>query len=176
MRPFLNRLYRLSDCLAALAILFIGLIVVAQIVGRLAGIPVPGAHEAAAFLMAAAIYLSLAYTLAVGGHIRVTLLLNRLGPTARWWAEMWCHAFGIFIIGDLAIFSAILAWESWLGGERSEGLAPIPVFVPQAAMALGVLLLLVRLVDELIQLLQTRAIPQQPASAEASTDTPGGII
>lgn len=158
MRRVLNRIYRLCDWLAALSVLVLTLIVVVQILGRMAGIAIPGAHEAAAFLMAAAIYFALAHTLVVNGHIRVTLILERLGPKARWWAEVWCHVFSIYMIGYLAIFSVMLAWRSWQGGETSEGLIAIPLFIPQVAMALGVCLFAVRLVDQLVQLLQFGAV------------------
>ena len=158
MRQLLNQIYRLCDWLAALCVLLLTLIVVVQILGRMAGVAIPGAHEAAAFLMAAAIYLGLAYTLVVNGHIRVTLILERLAPKARWWTEIWCHLFSIYMIGYLAIFSVMLAWRSSQGGETSEGLIPIPLFIPQIAMAFGVCFLAVRLVDQLIQLLQSGAV------------------
>jgi TRAP-type C4-dicarboxylate transport system permease small subunit len=161
MRQLLDRVYRLCDWLAALCVLVLAVIVVIQILGRMAGATIPGAHEAAAFLMAAAIYLALAYTLAVNGHIRVTLILERLRPKARWWTEIWCHVFSIYMIGYLAIFSVMLAWRSWQGGETSEGLVPIPLFVPQIAMALGVCLLAVRLVDQLVELLRFGTIKTQ---------------
>ena len=176
MRTILHRLYRLCDWLAAIAILLLGLIVVAQILGRLAGIAVPGAHEAAAFLMATAIYLALAYTMVVDAHIRVTLLLERLSPKLRWWADLWCHLFSIYIIGFLTYFSMILAWESWQGGEMSEGLAAIPVFLPQSAMALGILLLLVRLIDQFVQLIQSGTVAQESMLAEATANVPGGFV
>lgn len=158
MRRLLDRIYRLCDWLAALSVLVLTVLVVVQILGRLAGIAIPGAHEAAAFLLAASIYLALAYTLVVNGHIRVTLILERLGPKALWWTELWCHIFAIYMIGYLAIFSALLAWRSWLGGETSEGLVAIPLFIPQIAMAVGVALFAVRLVDQLIQLLRFGAV------------------
>jgi TRAP-type C4-dicarboxylate transport system permease small subunit len=158
MRPLLNQVYRLCDSLAALSVLILGIIVVVQIFGRLAGIAIPGAHEAASFLMAAAIYLGLAYTLVVNGHIRVTLLLERLHPRARWWAEIWCHLFSIYMIGCLAFFSIMLAWRSWRGGETSEGLVAIPLFIPQIAMAFGACLLTARLLDQLLQLVLTGAV------------------
>jgi TRAP-type C4-dicarboxylate transport system permease small subunit len=154
MRLLLNRIYRLCDWLAALSVLVLAILVVVQILGRVAGMAIPGAHEAAAFLLAAAIYLALAYTMVVNAHIRVTLILERLGPRARWWTELWCHVFGIYMIGYLAIFSVMLAWRSWEGGESSEGLIPIPLYIPQIAMAFGASLFAVRLVDQLIQLLQ----------------------
>src|SRR5207344_2641562 len=95
------------------------------------------------------------------GHIRVTLILERLGPKARWWTEVWCHVFSIYMIGYLGIFSAMLAWRSWQGGETSEGLIPIALFIPQIAMALGVCLFAVRLADQLVQLLRTGAVKSE---------------
>lgn len=171
MRQILNCIYRWCDWLAAFAILLLTIIVVAQILARLAGLTVPGAHEAAEFLLAGAIYLALAYTLVVGGHIRVTLIFDRLGPRTRWWVEIWCHVVSMYMIGYLAIFSILLASDSWQSGQKSEGLAAIPVFIPQIAMAFGVGLLFVRLVDQFVELLQTGTVRQETEQA----DLPGGF-
>jgi TRAP-type C4-dicarboxylate transport system permease small subunit len=161
MRQLLNRAYITCDWLAAGSVLLLTVLVIIQIAGRVAGIAIPGAHEAAAFLLAAAIYLALAHTLVVNGHIRVMLIMDRLGPKARWWTEVWCHIFSIYLIGYLAIFSIVLAWRSWQGGETSEGLVAIPLYIPQIAMGLGVSLFAVRLVDQLVQLLRWGAIKSE---------------
>lgn len=171
MRRILNRIYRWCDRLASFAILLLTVIVVAQILARLGGVTVPGAHEAAEFLLASAIYLALAYTLVVGGHIRVTLILERLRSRARWWVEIWCHVISMYLIGYLAVFSVLLVVDSWQSGQKSEGLVAIPIFIPQIAMAFGVCMLFVRLLDQLVELLQTgtvREVSEQP-------DLPGGF-
>jgi TRAP-type C4-dicarboxylate transport system permease small subunit len=175
MRALLDRIYRLCDWFAALCVLVLTIIVVVQIIGRAAGIAIPGAHEAAAFLMAAAIYLALAYTLVVNGHIRVTLILDRLGPRARWWTEVWCHIFGVYMIGYLAIFSILLAWRSWEGGETSEGLIPISLYIPQIAMAFGISLFAVRLLDQLVQLLRHGEVKSLVESGGERPDLPEGF-
>jgi TRAP-type C4-dicarboxylate transport system permease small subunit len=175
MRRLLDRIYKLCDWFAALCVLLLTIIVVVQIVGRAAGVAIPGAHEAAAFLLAAAIYLALAYTLVVDGHIRVTLILDRLGPRARWWTEIWCHVFAIYMIGYLALFSILLAWRSWQGGETSEGLIPISLYIPQIAMALGISLFAVRLVDQLVQLLRHGKVKPLIESGGERPDLPEGF-
>jgi hypothetical protein len=59
-----------------------------------------------------------------------------------------------------AFFSAYavqLAYESWLFGDRADGLLPIPLVLPQSTMALGAIVLVVRFLDEVVTLLQTGA-------------------
>lgn len=153
MRRFLDWLYRISGGLAAVSLVAIAVVVTAQIVGRFIGIVVPSATQMAGFFMCAAIFLGLAYTLAAEEHIRVTLVLEYLSDKVRWWMELWCLAAGSLVTGYFAVFACQFAWESWLLDDRADGLLPIPFVIPQGAMALGVIILFVRLIDELVQLL-----------------------
>src|SRR4051794_23834160 len=82
-RRVLDRVYELSGCLAGLCLVAIAVLVLAQIVGRLLGILVPSADDFAGYAMGASVFLALAHTLRAGGHIRVSLIIDRLGPRAR---------------------------------------------------------------------------------------------
>jgi TRAP-type C4-dicarboxylate transport system permease small subunit len=87
LRAGLDGLYRMSGWLAAACLLALALVVLAQIGGRLIGVMVPSATQIAGFLLAATIFLALAYTLAEGEHIRVMVVLEHLGPRARFWLD-----------------------------------------------------------------------------------------
>jgi Tripartite ATP-independent periplasmic transporters, DctQ component len=81
LRPWLDRLYDLCGGLAALFLIVLLLIIVAQMAARWSGQQFPGSTDYAGYCMAAASFLALAHTLNRGAHIRVALLLTRLG---RW--------------------------------------------------------------------------------------------
>ena len=164
MRRFLDSLYRTSGLVAAMLLLALVLAVLAQVFGRLFGVVVPGVTQGAGFLMAATIFLALAYTHAAAEHVRVSLVIEKVSDKWRRWIEVWCLAFGASIAGYYAIYSGLMAWEAWLFNYRSDGLLAIPYFIPQAAMALGLVIFCVRLVDELFQLVCAKT----PLSSDSS--------
>lgn len=130
-------LFRLAEALALLMGLFILLVILAQVLGRYLGFVVPSALEVAGFATAGLIFLGLAPTLRAGGHIRVGLLLGRLPPGARRVAE--AVALGLGLLGSL-----YATWQSWLRvvesyrfGDLAPGLLPLPLWLPQSFLALG---------------------------------------
>jgi len=155
MRRFLDVIYEGSGWLAALMLLAIAVLVLGQIIGRIFGAGALPAHHIAGLFLAASLFLALAYTLASGEHIRVSIVIEHVGPRARWWMELWCLTVGAFLAGYFAYFTGQLAWESWLFGERSDGLVGVPYWIPESAMALGIGVFFIRLIDELVQLFRT---------------------
>jgi TRAP-type C4-dicarboxylate transport system permease small subunit len=87
MRRFLNNWYLVSGWLAAISMVLMTVLVVAQIVGRIVGVVVPSVIQISGFLLAATIFLGLAYTMAAGDHIRVTIALEMAGRRVRLWLE-----------------------------------------------------------------------------------------
>jgi TRAP-type C4-dicarboxylate transport system permease small subunit len=161
LRPILDRFYALTLWLAAACLVAIGILVGIQVIGRIAdlllkltgrppyGFMVASLAEMAGYLLAAASFLALAATLKQGAHIRVTMLLGALPPRARILFELWALSAGSAFVAYMTWSVARLVWDSIRFKEVSYGLLPIPLAIPQAAMALGLLALLVALLDEL---------------------------
>lgn len=171
MRSFLDRLYLASGVLAALFMVAIASVVLAQIVGRFLGFLVPSATEIAGFCVAASTFLALAPTLQHGAHIRVTLVLEHLPPRVHRWVEAWClaGAFGMSLYFTRWIIDLVLG--SIRFHDVSPGLLPIPLWIPQLGMAVGLVIFSVCLLDNLIQVLRTGGEPayrafEQTGSAE----------
>src|SRR5690606_10965315 len=99
---------------------------------RLAGVFLGGVSELAGYAMAAGSFFALAWTFRTGGHIRVALVINRLGKARRLAAERFGRAVMAAAACYLAFYMARLAWFSWLYQERSEGSAGFLLWVPQA--------------------------------------------
>src|SRR5580765_2903583 len=83
MRRALDRLYDAAGVLAALFLAGTLAMVLTGIAGRFLNFHVPGTDSYAGYCMAASGFLALAHTLKRGEHIRVTLILEHLGPEAR---------------------------------------------------------------------------------------------
>jgi TRAP-type C4-dicarboxylate transport system permease small subunit len=165
MRRLLDFLYDASAWLAALAMIGILLMVLLSIVSRQVGFHVPGTDAYAGYAMAAAGFLALAHTLKRNEHIRVTLLLARLKGRGRHGLEMWALSAGVLLAGLFAFYSVRLAWVSRSINDISTSNDATPLWIPQIAMALGTVVLLVALIDEWV--LEMRGQRQVAESEEA---------
>lgn len=166
MRGLLDILYRASGALAAMFLCAIALVVLGQVAANIVdaiakwitgtpiGLVIPSYAEFAGFFLAAATFFALAYTLRHGGHIRVTLVLQALPPRLRHAAEVWCLAVAVGLSGYFTVFMVMLCLESWRFGDMSTGMVAIPIWIPQSAMALGLVVLTTALLDELVAVLR----------------------
>ena len=180
MRRFLDRMYLAAGWLSAACFVIIAAMVTVQIIGRIVdsvmrlmgmvpyGFIVEGLAEIAGYLLATASLLALGLALKSASHIRITLVLGLLPPKARWYSEL-------LAIGASAIFAsymttrlALLAIDSWRFNEVSFGLVPVQLVWPQAAMALGLLVFTIALIDELV-ITATQGRPSFVATEDALT-------
>lgn len=149
-RRLLDRLYDAAAWLAALFMVGTLAMVLTAIAGRFLHFHVPGTDAYAGYCMAASGFLALAGTLRSGGHIRVTLIVERLTGRARHGIELWSLAVAVVLAALFAWFSARLAWQSWEFNDVSTANDATPLWIPQLSMAVGTVVLVVALVDELV--------------------------
>lgn len=159
MRRFLDRLYLGAAVIAAVSMAAICALMLAQAVGREAGILIRGAEDIVAWLCAACAFLALGHTFRHGDLVRVGVFLDRLGERARWYAEL-------IALSVTAIFTVYMLWavsrfvyESWQFHELAQGLLPIPIWIPQTSLIVGIAIFLVAVLDELATVLRK----QKPA-------------
>ncbi len=154
MLATLNKLYAAGAILAAICMVLIALLTLAQILGRLLGLVVLDAGDFAGYAMAGSIFFALAHTLRTGGHIRVNLLLIRLPQRLKHAAEVWCLGVAIILSGMFAVFSAKMVIDSYTFNDVSTGMVPIPLWIPQLTMPLGATLFLIALLHEFVLVLR----------------------
>jgi TRAP-type C4-dicarboxylate transport system permease small subunit len=151
MRPWLDRLYDLSGAIAALFLILLLVIIVAQMAARWTGQQFPGSTDYAGYCMAAASFLALAHALNRGTHIRVALLLSRLGRWRRA-GELWCFGIGAALGCYFAFYAIKAVRVSYQLNDISQGQDATPIWIPQLAMAFGTTLLAIALVDKFLQI------------------------
>jgi TRAP-type C4-dicarboxylate transport system permease small subunit len=162
VRRFLDWLYDAAAYAAAFFMVGILAMVLASVVGRLAGFNLRGSDAYAGYCMAAASFLALAHTLKRGEHIRVNLLLDRFGGRWRRPLELWSHAAGSFFCAVLAFYSMRLVWQSRAYNDISQGNDATPLWIPQIGMALGALVLLIAMVDDFVAVIRKRELAAAP--------------
>ncbi len=156
IRKSLNALYTASGALAAVAVFVIAAFTLAQIVGRMLNIIVPSAGDFATFGLSASSFLGLAYVLRKGEHIRVQLVLDRLGTAARRYVEFVSLILATLFVGYLAYYAIKLLYQTYIFGEYTLGLVPIPKWMPMTFMTVGIVVLFIALLDELIAMIRGR--------------------
>lgn len=169
MRFILDGLYRLCAGLAALFLAAIAALILAQTIGRRFGVVVPSANELAGFAMAATSFLALAPTFRAGGHIRVGLVLNLLPPRLRVAVEIGCLVFGIATVGYFAWASIGLIRGSIRFHDVSPGLLPVPLWIPQSAMAFGLMVLAIAMTEALVDVLRGRSPSHQAGAGDSAS-------
>lgn len=151
MRRFLDGLYGAAGLLAGLCTIGVLVSVLAAIVARQLSMNIPGTDAYAGYFMAAAGFLALSSTFKHGEHIRVTLLLNSLNPAASRRLDIFALSVGCLLAAAFAFFSIKLTYDSWQFNDISTSNDATPLWIPQISMAVGTVLFLVALIDELIR-------------------------
>lgn len=166
MRRYLDTLYKASGWFGACCIAAICLLVLCQVMlnlldrittlltGSAIGLTIPSYADFTGFLLAAASFMALAYSLREGAHIRVNLIIGRLPERLRRPVEIWCILFGLSISLYFSWYTAKLTHESFTYNDLSAGMIAVPIWIPQTALLLGLTVLSIALMDELATVLR----------------------
>lgn len=177
MRRFLDGLYFYAGVAAAVSLFVIFALVATQIGFRLLdsfmraagltplGLIVPSIAEISGFLLAAASFLALAHTLVRGGHIRVSILIDRLPKGVRRAAEAATGLVAALVAAYATVALARLAWKSFTFNDVSYGFIAVPLALPQAVMTLGLAILTIAILDVAFSVVRKGAV--LPGSGEA---------
>lgn len=155
LRKTLDGLYTLAGVLAALCLIAILFLIVIQMLARWTGEVFPGAPDYAGYAMAAASFLAFANALNKGSHIRVSLVLNALGKRARWILEIWCFGIATAVAWYVSYFTYRMLGFAIKFNDVSQGQDATPLWIPQSAMLIGMVILAIALTDNLITLIAT---------------------
>jgi TRAP-type C4-dicarboxylate transport system permease small subunit len=156
LRKFLDSLYLGSGVLAAVFLAGIGVLMLVQIIARELGYQVRGADDLTAWFCAASAFLPLAHTFKRGELIRVGLLLERLQPTMRRYAELWSLGIAGIFVGYMAWSVTRFVYQSWEINDVAQGMLPLPMWIPQSSFAIGIVILFIAIIDELVLVIRKR--------------------
>jgi TRAP-type C4-dicarboxylate transport system permease small subunit len=153
MRRFLDLLYGVCGVLAGLSVVGILATVLFQVIARFIDVTFD-ATEISGFLLAAAIFLGLAFTFNGGAHIRMTSLIHNATGARKRAIELYCTAV-------CAVSAAYFSWhtvemviDSYNFGDKSPGLMAVPFWIPQMPMAVGIIVLTIAFIDEFVAVLK----------------------
>ena len=146
----LNKLYKFSGYIAATFLIFVAVFILTGISSRIFGFYIRGLAEYSGYCMASASFFALAYTFIEGGHIRITLFLEKLTGKRRWLIETWCLSIASFFSGYLAFYFFKMLIISYRFQERSEGADEILIWIPQTSVAIGSIIFFISVFHQFI--------------------------
>ena len=134
---FLFRLYKFSGILAAIFLILVATFILIGISSRIFDFYIRGLSEYSGYCMAASTFFALAYTFSEGGHIRITLFLEKMSNRLKKIFEIWCLTISSIFSGFLFFYFSKMLLISYKFQERSEGADEILIWIPQTSVAIG---------------------------------------
>ena len=150
----LNKIYKISGYIAAIFLIFVAIFIIIGILSRIFGFYIRGLAEYSGYCMASASFFALAYTFVEGGHIRITLFLEKLSGLKRKLVEIWCLSIASFFAGYLAFYFIKMLIISYKFQERSEGADEILIWIPQTSVAIGSVIFFISVFHQLTIILK----------------------
>ena len=154
MRRLLDALYRSSGAAAACCLAAVGVVMLAQVAGREAGVLLRGADDVTAWLCAASGFLALAHTFRRGELVRMMLVADRLQPRMRARLEICALLIATLFAGFMVWSVTRFVYESWVFKEVAQGLLKVPIWIPQLSFVIGVWIFFIAVADELVAVLR----------------------
>ena len=134
---FLHRVYKFSGILAAIFLILVSVFILIGISSRIFDFYIRGLSEYSGYCMAASTFFALAYTFSEGGHIRITLFLEKMSSRLKKIFEIWCLTISSIFSGFLFFYFSKMLFISYKFQERSEGADEILIWIPQTSVAIG---------------------------------------
>ena len=154
MRRGLDTLYAAGGALAALCVLAIFVLMIGASAGRIFLWRVGWVNDVVSWLCAAAAFLGMAYSFRNGDFVRVTLLLEALGPTMRRRFEVASLLVAAAAVGYLGFWAARFTWESWQFNDIAGNMVAIPIWIPQMSFVVGAAIFVIAVLDECVGVLR----------------------
>jgi TRAP-type C4-dicarboxylate transport system permease small subunit len=111
------------------------------------------------FSLVAATFIGGPYVLLTKGHVNVDVLPNYAGPRARWWLALISILISLLFAVTMTVLTAQFWHEAWENNWRSESMWRARMWIPYAAMPIGLGMLTLQYLVDLIGLLSGREPP-----------------
>ena len=141
-------------------IMFSMLFVSAEVFSRkLFNAPIPSHLELSELFLPPIIFLALAYTQSTGGHVRMTIFIDWLGPRSRHAAEIGALILSLGIYVVICYYSGKHAYRAWAVDDVTMSPPYFLIWPSTALVSFGIFFASLRLYLELIHLVFPQVLP-----------------
>ena len=176
MKKALAFVYDAAGYLAAFFVFGIFAVMIAQTIMREVGLRTSGADDLTKWFSAAGAFLAMAHAFRRGDFVRVTLLVEHVGPRARRALEVASLAVASIFCAYLAFWATRSTYESWVYKDMSDGVIAVALWIPQLSFVVGAVLLALAVVEQLVVVLRggkpiyVEAVEERHARGDFSED------
>ncbi len=147
-----ERIVHVSAIVSAIGLLILTLLVVVDVASRnVFDKPIDGAVEATELLMPYIVFLSLAFALNRGEHVRVTILVDRMPSRFKTISLVASYALGLVFFGLSGYYAWGFFWKSFISREIMMAIVELPWWVGKFAFPIGFFVMVIALAALLIQ-------------------------
>ena len=156
-----DRLYFLLGYVCGLELLLLAFFITYQVVARKLGWPrAPGGDTMAGYVLAMSVTWAFSYSLRSDAHVRIDVLLPRMGPRVRAVAD-WLALMGV------AFLAYVTSWKMWEAvirdyqrGSVTTDYPLTPLFIPKIVVSLGFTLLVITALQMMLSMIAERWLPR----------------
>ncbi|TCK16547.1 TRAP-type C4-dicarboxylate transport system permease small subunit [Marinobacterium mangrovicola] len=154
-----KRLNQGAGILCGTLIVYMAAHILLEIVLRLFNTSTYVLNEFIGYAVATMTFMGLGFALERGGLIRVGMVINRLSPNAAMILDLVISSVMCAMFGWLSWYWGINVSRSYSRGITSESLADTPLWIPEGAVLLGLILLCLTLSSRVLSLIVFRKTP-----------------
>ena len=152
---------KLGAYLSAFSMIVIVTLIVVEIICRsLFGVSTMVSDEFSGYLMVTTVMAGLGYTLETNSHIRITILLVKLGPRLRSFMDLFATCFAIVLTLFICYHAALMVYDSYSYDMRADSISETLIYLPQLVVPLGLFGLILQLFGLLLR--RCRSCSQTP--------------
>ena len=146
---------------AAAALIALGVLVICDMVVEryLLGRTTIWQIDVVTYSIVAAAFIGSPYVLLTRGHVNVDMLPLHVGPRARWWLAVGTATLALGFCAVLFVLCTLYWHEAWAANWRSDTVWRARLWIPYAAMPIGLGLLVLQYIAELIGLASGKTVP-----------------
>lgn len=143
---------KLGAYLSAFSMIVIVTLIVVEIICRsLFGVSTMVSDEFSGYLMVTTVMAGLGYTLETNSHIRITILLVKLGPRLRSFMDLFATCFAIVLTLFICYHAALMVYDSYSYDMRADSISETLIYLPQLVVPLGLVGLILQLFGLLLR-------------------------
>ena len=157
---FCDLVDQLAAYLAAVGLVVMAAILVGEVLMRLfLTRSTLVADEIASYMLAFVSFMALGHTLRHGAHLKVQLISDHLSAAARKRLELTLLPIAIFSMSLFLVWLIRFVLQSYAYGIDSQSQLETPLWIPQSALCVGVLVFVLSLTSRLIRILRGEIVP-----------------
>lgn len=143
---------KLGAYLSALCMLAIVALIVVEIVCRsFFNVSTFIADEYSGYLMVAAVMAGLGFTLETDSHIKITILLAKLGPETKRYFELAATLLATAITLFALYHAVLMVYDTFSYDMLADSISETPLYIPQILVPVGLLGLALQLLAQFVR-------------------------